>query len=196
MRMTDHGAETTDDVVEALPVERPEHAPDPHSLGLELPEDRKEAVDMLLVELATAREEATSFLDDLRRVAADFDNYRKRVTRENALMLDRATENVVRNLMPVLDSFDAALASEVETETEKRLYSGMLNTREQLLDSLGQAGLEVIPTVGEPFDPEIHEPVGAPEGEGALVVSGELRRGYRLNGKVLRAALVALEVAS
>jgi len=51
----------------------------------------------------------------------------------------------------------------------------------------------VIATLDEPFDPEIHEPVGAPEGNGQLVVSNELRRGYRLNGKVIRAALVTLE---
>ncbi len=195
MRMNDNGAETTDDIVEAQLVEA-EHAPDPHSLGLELPVDKGEAIDLLLTELATSREEAASYLDDLKRVAADFDNYRKRVTRDNALMLDRATENVVRALMPVLDSFDAGLTTEPSTDTERQLYSGMLNTREQLLDSLKAEGLEVIATVGEPFNPEVHEPVGAPQGEGTLVVSAELRRGYRLNGKVLRAALVALELAS
>lgn len=193
MRMNENAAENTDQVVEALPAEEADRAPDPHSLGLELPEDRGEAVEMLLRELATAREEATSYLDDLKRVAADFDNYRKRTTKESAAMLDRATEKVVRGLMPVLDTFDSALAAEPETEADKKLYSGMLNTREQLLSYLKDEGLEVIPTIDEPFDPEIHEPVGAPAGDGDLVVSQEIRRGYRLRGKVLRAALVALE---
>jgi molecular chaperone GrpE (heat shock protein) len=54
----------------------------------------------------------------------------------------------------------------------------------------------VIPTVGELFDPALHEPVNAPIGDGPLIVAEELRRGYLLNGKVLRAALVALEVES
>ena len=193
MRMNDSEAETTDQVVEALPVEKPDQTPDPHSLGLELPDDPQEAINLLLVELATAREEATSYLDDLKRVAADFDNYRKRTTREGATMLDRATEKVVRSLMPVLDTFDAALNAEPKTDTEKQLYSGMLNTREQLLNALKEEGLEIIPTIDEPFDPEIHEPVGAPAGNGELVVTEELRRGYRLGGKVLRAALVALD---
>lgn len=196
MRMSDNGAETPDQVVDALPVEKPDQTPDPHSLGLELPDDPEEAVDTLLIELATARDEATSYLDDLKRVAADFDNYRKRTTREGAVMLDRATENVVRSLMPVLDTFDAALNAEPKTETEKQLYSGMLNTREQLLNALKDEGLEVIPTIDEPFDPEVHEPVGAPAANGDLVVTEELRRGYRLGGKVLRAALVALDVSS
>lgn len=196
MRMSDNGAETTDHVVEALPVEREDQTTDSHSLGLELPDDKDEAIGMLLRELATSRDEATSYLDDLKRVAADFDNYRKRTTRDSSAMLDRATEKVVQSLLPVLDTFDAALGAEPRTETERQLYSGMLNTREQLLTSLKSLGLEVIPTVDEPFDPEIHEPAGAPGGTGDLVVSEELRRGYRLNGKVLRAALVALEVAS
>jgi len=195
MRMSDEGAETTDEVFEALPVEA-EGAPDPHSLGLELPDDQEKAIEMLIRELATTRDEATSYLDDLKRVAADFDNYRKRTTRDSAAMLDRATERVIQGLLPVLDSFDAALSAEPQTETGQQLYSGMINTREQLLNALKAEGLEVIPTIDERFDPEIHEPVGAPGGSGDLVVADELRRGYRLRGKVLRAALVVVEVAS
>lgn len=195
MRMSENQPETTEEVVEALPVEK-EPVPDPHSLGLELPDDKDAAIEMLLVELARARDEATAYLDDLRRVAADFDNYRKRTTREGAAMLDRATEKVVMGLLPALDSFDAALATEPRTETEKSLYIGMLNIREQILDYLKTEGLEVIPTVGELFDPALHEPVNAPIGDGPLIVAEELRRGYLLNGKVLRAALVALEVES
>jgi molecular chaperone GrpE len=161
--------------------------------GLDLPDDSEEAIKHLLALLAESRDEATSYLDDLRRVAADFDNFRKRALREQSATLDRAAERVVRELLPVLDSFDGALAVEPATDGERRLLSGMIGTREQLLKALGQEGLEVIPTIGEPYDPEIHEPVGAPEGGGPLVVSQELRRGYRLGGKVLRAALVGLE---
>jgi molecular chaperone GrpE len=197
MRMNENGAESGEVVgtAEAAEAELVEvkGPPDPHSLGLELPDDSEAAISLLLTELQEAREEATSYLDDLKRVAADFDNYRKRTTREGSTMLERATEKVVRSLMPVLDTFDAAMGADPKTETEKQLYSGMLNTREQLLNSLKDEGLEVIPTIDEKFDPEVHEPVGAPAGSGTLVVSEELRRGYRLNGKVLRAALVVLE---
>ena len=192
--MSDVNAEIPEKVVEAAPAVQARQAPDPHELGLELPDDPDTAIELLLTELITAREEATSYLDDLKRVAADFDNYRKRTMKESAVMLDRATEKVVHGLMPVLDSFDAALATETTTETEQKLYAGMLNTREQLLNALKDEGLEIIPTIDEPFDPEVHEPVGAPGGDGELIVSQELRRGYRLNGKVLRAALVVLEV--
>ncbi len=181
-------------VVASLPAEQPGGGLDPHSLGLELPEDSSKAVELLLEELAASRGEATSYLDDLKRVAADFDNYRKRTMREQSTMLDRATERVVAGLMPVLDTFDAALGVSPSTEGERLIYSGMINTREQLLKALEAAGLEVIATIGEVFDPEVHEPAGAPGGTGELVVAEELRRGYLLNGKVLRAALVVLEV--
>lgn len=166
---------------------------DAAALGVDLPEDKGEAIEVLLGRLVQSRDEATSYLDDLKRVAADFDNYRKRSTREQAATLDRAAERVVRELMPVLDSFDAALATKAESETERLLLSGMINTREQLLKVLEQEGLQVVPTVGEAFDPEIHEPVGAPDGATDLVVSEELRRGYRLKDRVLRPAMVMLE---
>jgi molecular chaperone GrpE len=166
---------------------------DASALGIELPEDQGQAIELLLSHLEESRDEATSYLDDLKRVAADFDNYRKRTTREQAMVLDRAAERVVRELLPVLDSFDAALATEPATDAERQLLSGMINTREQLLKALEAEGLEVVPSIGEPFDPEIHEPAGAPSGSGDLAVSQELRRGYRLKGRVLRPAMVMLE---
>ena len=163
------------------------------AFGIDLPEDPEQAIDVLLAHLEESREEASSYLDDLRRVAADFDNYRKRTTREQATTLDRAAERVVRELLPVLDTFDAALGTSAESESERQLLSGMISTREQLLAALEKEGLEVVPTVGEVFDPEIHEPVGAPGGTNDLVVASELRRGYRLRDRVLRPAMVMLE---
>ncbi len=183
---------STDEVaVGPLPAEEP--VPDPQELGLELPDDKDEAIALLLRELKEARGEGTVYLDDLKRVAADFDNYRKRALREQAATLARAVEKVIKELLPTLDTFDASLSFEPKTDGERQLYSGMINTREQLLKALQAHGLEVIPTIGEPFNPEFHEPAGAPEGDGELVVTEELRRGYRINGKVLRPALVALE---
>jgi molecular chaperone GrpE len=183
---------TQPDEEATLPVETP--TPDPHALGLELPEDPPEAINVLLREVGIARDEAGTYLNDLQRVAADFENYRKRSLREHTEMLDRATEKVVTGLMPILDTFDAALDVEPESEVERQLYSGMINTREQLLKSLEAEGLEVVPSIGAEFDPAIHEPVGAPDGEGTLMVTQDLRRGYLLNGRVIRAALVVLEV--
>lgn len=167
---------------------------DPHHENEEIAEAEVDVdFDALAVELKTARDEAASHLDDLKRVAADFENYRRRAVKENEATLDRATERIVVGLMPVLDSFDAALATTPDSDGERLLYSGLINTREQLLKALEAEGLAVIPSVGEPFNPEIHEPIGAPDGRGKLVVAEELRRGYRIRSKVLRAALVVLE---
>ncbi len=168
-------------------------ATDAAALGIDLPEGPDEAIALLLSRLEESRDEATSYLDDLKRVAADFDNYRKRTTREQSMIIDRAAERVVRELMPVLDSFDAALDTEPTTDGERQLLAGMINTREQLLKSLEQEGLTVIPAIGETFDPEIHEAVSAMGSGSDFVVTQELRRGYRLKDRVLRPAMVLLE---
>ena len=160
---------------------------------IELPANKDQAIQILIEALAKARNEADAYLDDLRRVAADFDNYRKRTVREQSQVVDHAAGRVVGELLPVLDTFDAAVSFEASNDSERQLLSGMLHTREQLLKALKKEGLEVIETFAESFDPEVHEPVGAPEGNGDLVVGRELRRGYKLNGKLLRAALVSLE---
>ena len=170
-----------------------EKAPTAHDLGIELPEEPEEAIEMLLGLVAESRDEATSYLDDLKRVAADFDNFRKRTMREQSAVLDRAAERVIQKLLPALDSFDAALSIKVESDAGKQLMAGMERTREQLLNALAEEGLTVVPTVGEKFDPEVHEPVGAPTGNGQPVVDEELRRGYVLNDRLVRAALVTLE---
>ncbi|MDX1448298.1 MAG: nucleotide exchange factor GrpE [Acidimicrobiia bacterium] len=166
------------------------------ALGIDLPDDPDEAKQVLLRAVHEARTEAGTYLDDLRRVAADFDNFRKRAIRDQQHIVDRASERVLQNMLPVLDSFDAALAIEPNTETEENLLRGMRSTRAQLMDVLAKEGLEPIETVGEPFDPEVHEAVMTSGGDGPLIVSQELRRGYTLRGRVLRAALVALEERS
>lgn len=160
-------------------------------LGLDLPDDPAEALALALRALATTREEADRYVDDLRRVAADFDNYRKRTLREQAALVERASERTLTALLPVLDSLDSAASIEPRSGTEEKMSAGVRGTLSQLLDILAKEGLEVIPTWDEPFDPRIHEAVlRTGDGDAPLVVTKELRRGYRLAGKVLRPALV------
>ncbi len=165
-------------------------------LGIDLPADPDEARQVLLQEVARARGDAGDYLGDLRRVAAEFENYRKRTTRERQEVVERAAQRVVENVLPVLDSFDAAFTHDPQTPTEEKLVAGMRSTYHQLVDVLRKEGLEFIPALGEPFDPEVHEAVTGPaEGDGTLMVSDELRRGYRLRGRVIRPALVAVDHA-
>ena len=167
---------------------------DPHVLGLEFPEDPEEAHQVLLSALAESRDEAGRYLDDLRRVAADFDNFRKRALRDQGAIVERASERVVQSLLPVLDSLDAAMAIEPETETERKLLDGVKGTFNLLLDTLGKEGLVPIEALGMDFDPTVHEAVAAPGGgESDLVVTQELRRGYTLGSRVLRPSLVVVD---
>jgi molecular chaperone GrpE len=165
--------------------------PDPGLLGLELPEDREEALGVLLDALATARVAADTYLEDLQRVAAEFENFRKRAAREREETVARAAQRVVQALLPVLDSFDQAFAHQAQTPGEEQLLAGVRGTYFQLMDVLAREGLEVISSDGEDFDPQVHEAV-AGGGDGDLVVAQEMRRGYTLKGRVLRPAMVVV----
>lgn len=159
------------------------------SIDLDLPEDADQAVEVLIAELSDARNTAESHLDDLKRVAADFENYRKRANREREELVTRASERLVTDLLPVLDSLDGALAAEVEGVNQERVLAGVRNTQQQLMDILTAHGLESMAALGKPFDPNLHEAVSG-GGDGHLVVVTEIRRGYSLNGRVIRPALV------
>ena len=191
--MTEHEAQEPAPF-EAEIIEVQEPGPiDPSSLGLLLPDDPEEREQMLLRAVALAQMDASSYLEDLQRVAADFDNYRKRTQRDLGISIERASERVIERMLPVLDTFDAALATEATTPAEAKLLEGMISTRDQLLEALRAEGVEVIPSVGEPFNPEVHEAVIASgEGTESIVVSTEMRKGYTLKDKVIRAALVAV----
>jgi molecular chaperone GrpE len=165
-------------------------------LGLELPEDPSQAVPFLLTALAETRAEAGEYLDTLQRVAADFDNYRKRTERDYADTVQRASQRLIERLLPSLDSFDAALGYDAKTAAEATILDGLRSTHALLIETLAADGFAPIPADGVPFDPAVHEAVAGPseEGDGELVVQ-ELRRGYTLRGRVLRPALVTVEHA-
>ena len=176
----------TDDVSDA-----PE--PDEKALraDLELPADPAAAVEVLMETLHEAQASEAARLDDLQRVAAEFENFRKRSLREQQEMTERASRRVVEALLPILDSFDGAFGHEAQSPSEELLLSGVQSTFYQLMEALEREGLAVIPTEGEPFDPTVHEAVAGGGGED-LVVASEMRRGYTLGGWVLRPALVAV----
>lgn len=181
------------DFIEPVPEEDVEliEAPD-----VDLPQDPAEAMPVLLSALGTSQSEAAGYLEALQRIAAEFDNFRKRAARERSEIVDRASQRLIERLLPTLDSFDAALAYEAQTETEQNLIAGMQDTHRLLLEALAEDGFEPIEADGVPFDPAVHEAVTGPggDGDGELLVK-EMRRGYVLRGRVIRAALVAVEHA-
>ena len=175
---------------EAIPEE--EVAVDAPAPVLEdLPEEPAEALPVLVEALAEARLGLSARTEDLQRVAAEFENFRKRAAREREETVLRSSQRLVEALLPVLDSLDNALAHTAETPGEEAMLDGMRGTHQQLMDVLAKEGLEVVPAVGEPFDPTVHEAVMG-GGGGDLVVTAEMRRGYTLGGRVIRPAMVGV----
>ena len=174
-----------------------EAEPAAEELGIELPDDPEAAQALLLRELAEARQEAGEYLETLQRIAADFDNFRKRVERDQAENVQRASQRLIEALLPTLDTFDAALAFDAQTDGEEKILDGVRGTHAQLLETLAREGFEPIEAAGRPFDPAVHEAVAGPsdQGDGELVVGTELRRGYVMRGRVIRPSLVMVEHA-
>lgn len=139
------------------------------------------------VELQRERDD---LYDRLLRTTAEFDNYRKRVERERRDLVDATASDVVRDLLPVLDDFERALSTPGGADDAFRRGVELIHRR--LLDVLRVRGVEPFDSVGQTFDPAVHEAVATePVGrgrEGEIVA--ELGRGYRLNGRLLRPARV------
>jgi molecular chaperone GrpE len=143
------------------------------------------------LEVAVAQRD--EFLADLQRLQADFDNYRKRVMREQTVLVERATERLVEDLLPALDAFDLAMGSVASLPSEhQKVKKGIELTYAQLRGVLEKAGLERLDPVGEPFDPTLHDAVAhVDEGDhDEPTVVDVMRAGYRLKGRTLRPAMV------
>ena len=148
--------------------------------------------DAIAADLAKARAEAESYLDDLRRLQADFDNYRKRTLREQTARAASASQALVTRLLPVLDNFELAVSAAEQSRDFDRMLKGVEMVLGALREVLEGEGLVKIEAEGKPFDPERHEAVIAVEHEGAEpgMVVDIIRAGYELGGKVLRPAMV------
>ena len=153
-------------------------------------EPEAEAEQELDVEALAA--ERDRYLDQLLRMTADFDNFRKRAAREYESLASRAAERLVTALLPVLDDLGRALEAAEEHE-EAKLEEGVRLVHRQLADTLRREGLEEVPTDGM-FDPHVHEALLAQQVEGRE--SGEIvdvvQKGYRLGDRVLRPARVVV----
>ena len=148
--------------------------------------------DAIAADLAKARAEAESYLDDLRRLQADFDNYRKRTLREQTARTASASQALVARLLPVLDNFELAVSAAEQSRDFDRMLKGVEMVLGALREVLEGEGLVKIEAEGKPFDPERHEAVIAVEQEDTEpgTVVDIVRTGYELRGKVLRPAMV------
>jgi molecular chaperone GrpE len=157
--------------------------------------------------------ERDEYLDQLKRVAAEFENYRKRAARDQESLVARAAERLVRELVPVLDDLERALQAAEEHSSrysvgeadasapdrlrqayadEAKLEEGVRLVHRQLAEALRREGLEEIPTEGK-FDPHLHEALLAQPAEAETgTIVDVLQKGYRLGDRVLRPARVVV----
>jgi len=156
----------------------------------EEPRIEEDGIEEEIVEEQAVEESPPAPDDSYLRLAADFDNYRKRVVREHAELTTRANERLVNELLPVLDDLERALEAAAEHE-EAKLEEGVQLVHRSLASLLGRHGLTEIATDGA-FDPHVHEALLAQSAEGAEEgsVLQVLQKGYKLGDKVLRPARV------
>lgn len=149
-------------------------------------------------ERAPSPEEVAVELDGLRKrlayLAAEFDNYRKRVAREKESLVSYGNERLLRAVLPFLDNLERAMSQAGSSGPAEGLLAGVRLTHDQFLSELRKFGLEQLSAEGEMFDPTLHEAIaqipweGAPEG----TVLSEASKGYMLNGRLLRPAQVTV----
>ena len=137
----------------------------------------------LLEDMDRLQSERNDYLDQLLRTRADFDNYRKRIQKQQSEHLERAAEALVEKLLDVLDTFDLAVAH----------GQGYEQVRDKLVSTLAKEGLERIDPAGATFDPNEADAVAHEDGDEGPVVAEVLRAGYRWKGRVLRPAMVKVK---
>ncbi len=149
---------------------------------------------------STLQQERDELQDRLLRTAAEFENYRKRTDRERRELHDFITADLMRDLLPIGDDLDRAIGASTAADSNPELAAfqqGVILIQRQWHEFLRKQGVEALEVVGQPFDPEWHEAVanepasGRPDGE----ITAELRRGYRIGSKLLRAAMVRVAKA-
>ena len=165
---------------------------DRHEVAVSEEEAAASQLEADLARLTQIESERDEYLDTLRRVQAEFENYRKRVIKEQTALVDRATSGLVEQLLPVLDSFELALKNldSAGSDEIESVRKGLELVYAELLGVLEKAGLSRIEAEGKPFDPNVHEAVMQEGGDGEPVVTDVLRTGYTLKGRVLRPAMV------
>ncbi len=166
-------------------------------LPIHLEEEKKEKekeIEELKKKLEEKEKEVKEHYDRLLRAAADFDNYKKRVTREKEEWAKFANEDLIKTILPFIDNLERAVSHAKKVEDAGVLIEGVRLTIQQLLQTLNKFGLSSFESVGKPFDPARHEAillVPTDQHEPNQVVE-EFQKGYFLNDRLIRPATVSV----
>lgn len=140
------------------------------------------------------KKELSELKDKYLRLYADFENYKRLVAKEKEELIKYSNEALMREMLPVIDHLELALQHSSNSESSKAIAEGVQMTLNELKSTLGKFGLADIPALGAPFDPSVHHAIAQVESEETEenIVVREFRKGYILNGRVLRATLVGV----
>lgn len=164
------------------------------SFAEEVIEDEPVDAEELRAELDKSRAEATEYLDSLQRFKAEFENFRKRMLREQSEFLKLASQGVIGEVLPVIDNFERALDHEGHGDQFDDYQDGMKLVHDQLLEALAKEGLTPVEPIGQLFDPNLHAAVMQEESdefpEGTVL--RVLEKGYILHDHIIRHAKVSV----
>ncbi len=146
--------------------------------------------------LAAKTEECNGLNDRYVRLAAEFENYKRLSQRDQREQIRYGNEQLIKELLPVVDNMERAIKASTTGGTGNALIQGVDLTLKQLLGALGKFGVQPIESVGQPFDPSLHQAVSQVPSESVPEqhVAEEYQKGYRLHDRILRAAMVSVSV--
>lgn len=152
--------------------------------------DVKGYIEKLQEDLKVQKEKTDEYYEHLQRNMAEFDNYKKRISKEKSMVYLNATSEIIEEILPVMDNFEKAINTECKTDTSFK--DGVVMIYGQLKDFLNKLNVKEIETVGTTFNPELHEAVMHEEdnSRGEKEVVEVFRKGYIIDDKVIRHAMV------
>lgn len=142
-------------------------------------------------ESSKLQEQYDDLEDRYKRMMAEFDNYKKRSSKERDAMYHSLVADIVTSLLPILDNLEKAVNTNTQDEGYKQ---GVEMVLKQFMDTLANLGVEVIPTVGQVFNPEYHEAVSSVQDDelGEQIIKEEFRKGYKIGDRVIRHSMVVV----
>ena len=190
-KINDETLEQAEETAET--VETPETCESAETAAEETTENAEEeapAEESLEEKLEKAEQTAKENFDKYLRKAAEFDNFRRRTNAEKAGMYSNGVRETVEKLLPVIDNFERAV--EMSDDKESSLYKGVEMILKQFLEITASLGVEEIPALGEPFDPNVHSAVMHIEDESCdeNVIVEVFQKGYKLGDRVIRPSMV------
>lgn len=151
--------------------------------------DKDDYINKLNADLEEQRKKSDEYFEHLKRNMAEFDNFKKRMSKEKDNLYVSVTSDIIEDLLPILDNLEQA----IETEClDANFKDGVVMIYNQIKESLTKQGLEIVPALGTTFDPKLHEAVMHEENEqyGEKEVTQVFRKGYKLGDKIIRHSMV------